>query len=485
MTTKTYEILVDRLPELETSIKLLNKKALKLKLAPITIEKGVVRATIEKDPANGHEIEVIRMTIVLTGERPVLNGWSFVALLQHEAGGTIIKALPDVAEGTLKKYRNAKPGCDHCEMARRRNDTFVVQQGENGATKQVGRNCLRDFLGHADPHACAAYAELLMVAGELCDEAGSADFWGEGGSSFVPRTIGMDRFLGIVVAAIRESGWLSRTKARDQGRDMEATAERALAEAFRKGDKPVVKGIVPDDFVEAARYLKFVSEKFDASNPEELSDYEHNLRVAVLTGYVTSKTSGIAASLVVYAQRELAKLAELDAVARGERKHVGTIGERTTLVLKLMGQHSFDTAFGTSTWVNFADETGSRLCWKASGYPQAHVIQQAETRHGYAGPEEWPETLVEERMIIGESYEVTGTIEKHVVNKRDGVTPETILKRCFVAAVGVGAWQEVQKVKAKEAKKIAAREKRAAAKKATETGVPETPGPLFAQVEAA
>lgn len=474
MTTKTYDVLVDNLPELESRLAGLNKKAAKLGCAPIVLTKGATRIVTET--VRGKPAERVRQEITLAGDTPKVNGWEFVALLQHEDGGTIVKATPRAAEGALKGYRNATPSCDHCQMNRRRNDTFVLMN-EAGAFKQVGRNCLVDFLGHANPHALAAYAELLMVADDFAGMSGDEDGFGFGGfgGGNGPRACGMVSFLRVVVAAIREGGWLSRTKARELGRDGAATADLALAEVFRKeGSTPVVKSILPDDGPEAERLLALVGAKFEATNPEALSDYEHNLRVSMLMGYVTAKTAGIAGSLVVYARREEAKLAEARAVASGERKHVGTIGERATFVLTITGMHSFETDYGVSTWVNFVDATGNKLAWKASGTPQAHVVDEGGPIPGRTNPDGsemvMPAHLATQRIKVGTAYEVVATVEKHATNRKDGVTPETILKRCVVSVVGVEAWQAAEKVKAKEAKKVAAREKRAAAKKAKSTG---------------
>lgn len=483
MKTAEYDIVVDNLPELEFRIAGLNKKAAKLGMAPIVLTKGptYVKKVERRESDFGlgdHDgstgrYEIVRMKITLTGETPKINGWEFVALLQHEDGGTIIKATPGVPEGTLKSYRNATPACAHCQTTRRRNDTFVVQH-ETGELKQVGRNCLRDFLGHANPHGLASYAELLMVAGDLCTTGGECDAFGLGmGQS---KAVSLQSFTRTVVAAVRQFGWLSRTKAREMGREGAATADLALAEMFRK---PATKAVVPNitgaDGEDAATLLKYVTEKFEAADPEKLSDYEHNLRVAVLSGYVTAKSAGIAGSLVVYAQRAIAEDVERKLVATGVRKHVGTIGERPTLVLTVLTINAVDTEFGTVRYFNFRDADGNRLVWKSSG--NSGVTTRALMTWQISDGKEGDSVVPNAKQ--GETYEVTGTIDKHSFDRRGTGVPETWLKRCVVTEVGVGAMMP-------ELKKVTARRKRDEKKKAKESGdAGETPGPLFMKETAA
>ncbi len=457
-TTETYSVVADNLPELRFRIARLNKKAGKLGMAPIVLTEGkstVKKLSVDSEHVEGaYKREVVYVEVTLEGETPVISGWQFVALLQHEDGGTIVKAIPGVPEGTLKKFRNADSACDHCRTVRRRNDTFVVQHAETRELKQVGRNCLKDFTGHENPHALASAAELLMVARESCIDGGEFDGFGCGGGG--GSAFGMSRFLGMTIAAIRDGGWLSRTKAKEQFREGHATADRVVAELTRKlSSEPVVKGFMPDDVVEAERLHKLVEEHFEKANADALNDYEHNLRVVVLSGYVSIKAAGIAASLIGYARRLEAAEIEKRAVANGERKHVGTVGERATMQLTIASIGVSENAYGLVTYVNFRDADGNRLVWKASGSPRA-----------LGTPEAGQVRLDETRLKIGSTYEVTGTIDSHKIDRRDGITPETWLKRCVLAEPGVAEWQAEFKKKAAVEKKAAAKAKREAAKAA-------------------
>lgn len=454
-TIKTYQVVAGNLAELKSRVGQLNKKAIKLGMSPITLTEG--KATTKLEDAFGTDEygdrnmvkrEVVRIEVTIHGDSPVINGWEFVALLQHEDGGTIIKAIPGLPEGMLKGYRNATTACDHCKTNRRRNDTFVVRNVETTALKQVGRNCLRDFLGHANPHALASMAELLMLAGEACEMGcGEEGFGGSGGSS----AFGMNSFLTWTIAAIRAGGWLSRTKAREMGREGSATADRVVAELCRKQGPEIIKGRLPEDAVEAERLFKFVADHFESQDPEKLNDYEHNLRVVVVSNYVAFKSAGIAASLIGYARKLESSEIERKLVASGVRKHVGTLGARETFVLTVAAINAVDTQYGTVRYMNFRDAAGNRLVWKASGSTNYITLANLD------GDLECPYAK------IGMTLEVTGTVEEHKLDRRDGITPETWLKRCVLAEVGHAA-------RAVEVKKKLAAEKRAAKKKKAAEG---------------
>lgn len=460
--TETYNVVAGNLPELRFRIAGLNKKAVKLGMAPIELTEG--KAFTKKMDASSEHVEMERTVVIvpvtLTGETPVLNGWEFVALLQHEDGGTLVKSVPGIEDGALKPFRNRPTACDHCETDRRRNDTFVVMHVESKAMKQVGRNCLRDFLGHANPHALAAMAEILMLARGAAELSGDEGFGGFGGGSG-GSAFGMVTFITYTIAVIEEHGWLSRTKARDEGREGQATADKVIYELTRKGGQSILtKEITESMRTEAERILKVAEDTFEAADPEKLSDYEHNLRVVLASGYVPFKGAGIAASVVGYVRRLESKALELKNAA--DLKFVGTIGERMTFRLTAVGVHESENMYGLVTYVNFRDAEGNKLVWKASGSPRA-----------LSAPPEGLDRLLDERIKVGQEYDVTGTVERHEKNRRDGVTPETWLKRCVVAELPVAEWQARYNEKMKAEKKAAAKAKREAAKaakKASEGG---------------
>ena len=118
-------------------------------------DEKLVRSTGETDSL-GEWIMIEKwvryLYVTVEGERPAVDGWNFIATIDHteasadEAGnvtGNLIKSVPGAGEIPVS-YRSARPICDHCKSARRRNETYVVRKGD--VTQQIGKNCLADFL---------------------------------------------------------------------------------------------------------------------------------------------------------------------------------------------------------------------------------------------------------------------------------------------------------------------------------------------------
>lgn len=325
----------------------------------------------------------------VTGLAPKLAGWMFIATLQHEEGGTILRIVPtaDVAEGALKAYRESKPACDHCKVNRKRNDTFVVRS-DSGEVKQVGRNCLADFLGVHSPEYHARLAELLAAAGNAAEE-----YEGGGGGSSAP-VEDLAAFLAYAACAIRLEGWMSRTKARMNPDGPRATADAAWSWMH---PTPLMKNVPQpeeQDYKLANEALAWTDNKLSES--DNLSDYEHNLRVAVVGDIVTHRLAGITASLIGYYERAMGKaIMAKQAVAAG---HVGTVGVRGDFVLTLAQVFSLDGQFGTTHIHRFVSPEGAIVVWKTGTV----------------------------KLEVGE-YVVKGTVKKHSDYKG---TPQTELTRC-------------------------------------------------------
>ena len=210
---KTFLIPIENMGKLAARFEKLSRQVARLvkkgyQAAPVTFEVLEVVAVPMPDRA----LDLICNRVSITGETPRIAGWTFLATLQHLEGGTILRAVPtdsDEQSSKLASYRNADAACDHCHTDRRRVDTFLVGS-DAGETKQVGRQCLRDFLGGVSPEEVAAYAQILVeaaAAAEDCEREGRS---GEGAYA-----VAVEQYLPFVASLIRTDGWFSRTAVRD------------------------------------------------------------------------------------------------------------------------------------------------------------------------------------------------------------------------------------------------------------------------------
>jgi hypothetical protein len=107
----------------------------------------------------GENFFVEKIEISVSGNAPRLNDWTFVGTVEAVEGMTVLRSIP--GQQIPESYRQANPcNCDHCNINRLRNSTFIVRH-DTGVHKQVGRSCLKDFMGHDSPEKIAAYAQYL------------------------------------------------------------------------------------------------------------------------------------------------------------------------------------------------------------------------------------------------------------------------------------------------------------------------------------
>lgn len=322
--------------------------------------------------------------VTLRGERPIINGWAFVATLQHDMGSTILRVVP--GETVPTQYRNTGNVCEHCMANRERKDTFIVRHETNGY-KQVGRTCLKDFMGHDDPHKVAGYAEAFADALDILEDAESYDPEAIG---FGSRYSCLMTLLEVVAADVRMNGWVSRGAAREDvtGQKL-ATVDRA---SMIIGDKKTNEFVTEADRAMAQASIEWATA---LDEKPELSDYEHNIASIASARCYERRTMGLAGSIVAAYKRatETAKLA-------AESKHVGTIKKRETFTLTLRAFNVNEGYYGSTWFYRFVDADGNAVIWRSS--------KDAE-------------------LIEGKTYAVTGSVKAHTEFR--GVN-QTELTRC-------------------------------------------------------
>lgn len=294
-----FEVVEFRLPALQAKFAMLAKRAAKLGcqapslIVAETYEKKFERFDEMRDKKETRFATVCRC--VVTGAVVSLNGWTFVAALDHDGEENIIRAAH--GDKVPAEYRTSRPTCDHCKTNRRRVETFVLRH-DDGRHVQIGRQCLKDFLGHSDPISAAAMAELLWDAVATCsasedDEEGG---FGHGNAS-------IESYLQWVAAACRIVGWVSKKKADDTL----ATATATTASAWMDGYKRPLRTVDEEkaDSDKAAAALAWAR-----ALPDDLDDdYLANVRAAAKRYSVKPKAMGIVASILPAYDRDLTKKA--------------------------------------------------------------------------------------------------------------------------------------------------------------------------------
>lgn len=376
MTVAEYRIFAENLPALVRLAEKLNKRAAKLGLPPITVTKV---GEEEVENPDGVTMDLF-YNIEISGETPRLNGWEFVATIQHAGeAGNILRVVPS-HEGTLpEQFRTADAGnCDHCKKFRRRNDTYIVYNPHMTGRPdfvQVGRNCLVDFVGSDKITNMATMAEMMSLIGESAAGMGGSR---EGRSD----TLMLEPAVAWAAEAMFRGGWISRTKARNEGKT--ATVDHALQAMENASKGRTCNWKTCRDFDKCLEHFKPSAEarQLAASVLEwapswlerELarsqdSDYIWNMSVVLAGETIKERSYGLAASVLGAYQREM----EWNQKQARERENapesnwIGSAGERMVATLTTKAFRFIDTDFGSSTLVTYHDEAGNIYKWFASG----------------------------------------------------------------------------------------------------------------------
>lgn len=349
---KIYKVPRDGMDALVAKLDKLSAKAAKCGQAAFQLQL-VKEFSKEETLASGLKVYTPYVMFTLDAVQPKLNGWSFLATINHTDDGNVVRALPGAEPDP--KWQTVGPQCDHCHWKRKRNDSYIVQN-EQGEVKQVGRSCLADFIGHVNPHEIAKYAEYLIAAAEACEVAHSnaeqhlAGGKGKSGfRSFDPKIhpyLDLRTFLAKTLQVIREEGWISKTEAFETGKN--ATADRALFRLFEDTRPPL-----ETDYTLAQQAIEWV----ETLDPQT-NDYYATL-VAVAgngSGAFDHKRIGVVASIGhVYPAMLEEKLRQTLLSQSGADPFIGAKGDSVTFEGTVILRRSYRTHSGSGVILKFAD----------------------------------------------------------------------------------------------------------------------------------
>lgn len=348
---------------LKDKIEELNKKGAKIGAEPIIVrEVGEVKQNVNGVSKSFTKVQVF-------GKAPKIEGWQLVAALDHEDGANILRVVP--GEELPQEFRNSSPSrCDHCNTKRDRVKSYIVKD-EQGVHKQVGRSCVKNFLGLGDPMKILGMASILDVLDEIIKVSSNEEFSGGREAS----VINLKAFLSYVSASIKKFGWISKAAASDYGKI--STAEAALMSMFPYPSTSKDEMALPteqDDKI-AEDTLEWI--RGDLANKDHKSDYEHNLVTIASGDYVKRNLLGFAASMIPAHNRAQEK--ERQSKDAPTSEFVGEVGQRfgakglPPLELQLLGVRWIDTQYGTTGIHRFIDKSGNFFVWFASSDPKLEV----------------------------------------------------------------------------------------------------------------
>lgn len=340
--TRIFRVPVDHLPQLEDKIKKANKLAAKLGTKPAVINMierkfEKVRTSQSPDDNDQDVMDALRgekfreyQYLTVTGEIPILaGGWSFAGKIEPHEAGNIVKSAP--GHKIPKRFNDTDPcACEHCNKSRRRSATFVVKKGRKYT--QVGRQCLKDFMGHDHPEKFADQAEWIYdIEKELRDYENDSY-----GGRWEPSWSTADS-LAAAHSAIKRDGFVP--KSAGHGMPTSGTMYRHFDPPRGQEAKYHVPLVITDDDRKAAKEtIDWVKEK----SKTDKSEFITNLSKFVSVEANHPKYFGYLAAAAMMYQKEQGNLAAKKKMSDGIKSEaIGKEGDKVKLEAEVIGAFKY------------------------------------------------------------------------------------------------------------------------------------------------
>jgi hypothetical protein len=342
-------------------IQKLQRRAVKLGLEPISLE-VLNTEYFELSPKDAERLgqtHRVEHAVALVGVNPKLSGWSLVAAIDFlgEGRNNIVREAP--GEVAPEVYRTTDTRCEHCDSTRKRNNIFVLRH-EDGTFKQVGRNCIADFLGR-DAERLLQWAQYVNEAVEATED----DEKLAGGSS--TRYTNIKQFLAHVSMAIRTSGWVPRSA---ESWERPSTSSVAMATLYPFGRRNVP---APEqkDFDLADATLDYIRTVLVAKT--NLTSYDSNLVALAAGEFFETKYAGMVASMIRARDKHFENLLRHQEIEKSRQRekadsdYVAAVGDRIKVRVTVLAKILRDSDWGVSANIIMVDAEGNKIVWYASG----------------------------------------------------------------------------------------------------------------------
>lgn len=146
----------------------LNKKIQRIRNKGANVIFDIINPHVGVDAqVDGRDVQIDCSEIEIEG-RYIINGWTFVGVIEHGSPENIIRLADNRFEGRIpERYRTAGRECEHCHIRRDRNDTYLVYNEDEDEFKQVGRTCLQSYTNGLNAETCAELSSIIAEVNRL------------------------------------------------------------------------------------------------------------------------------------------------------------------------------------------------------------------------------------------------------------------------------------------------------------------------------
>lgn len=320
------------------------------------------------DVSEGRTVLVEFQRVKIESYRPMLpGGYRLVAVVSSVEGNPIVTRLRDTDEIDLPS-RIDPSVCDYCRKRRTRNNTFFVWSEEKKELRQVGGDCMEDFLGH-DPYKVLAFVQAFADVEE--EMSFDADF------SQRTSDLRLVSFLTLVAYLSEKNGFVTKSEAEESlydGKYPKEATSNAAVDLFRALNQSKVEWPASDRHAKVAKDA--IAWALDLSGERE---FERNLKTIASATMIPLKFAGLAAYVVGGFLKKKSKLQTASALKPvQDRGFVGKLEERQIFKGLLVSVKRYESDYG-ATFYHTISVGGDVVVWKGSkSIERATCVQNAE-----------------------------------------------------------------------------------------------------------
>lgn len=364
----TFKIPEDNMERLEKKLTRIKNKCSKY---GIEFSYEIIEELFESDKDDN----VHKFFVVDVEGHAVINGWRFVAVIEHKGDSNVIRQY-DKELVVPSKYRTALPICEHCNSARNRKDTYLVYNEDSGEFKQVGKSCLADYTKGLSAENVAAFMEGFNIEDyQFCDFSSMKSYIDV--EDYLAKAYEVIRIFGFAPSSSIDStrymihicDKINRTGPNRKDNSEIAICEKMNAFNYNpEGEEAVVA---------VKNILNWI-----ANNSDE-SSYMSNLKAVCSCEYVEGRDTGILAS-APNAYNKAMKREDSKRKAE-ERKYnsqyIGDVGQKVEAnVASCAVVTSFSTQWGVTVIYKFVTDCGDTIIWKTSNYIDVDNVKKVSGR---------------------------------------------------------------------------------------------------------
>ena len=281
-----------------------------------------------------------------------ISGWEFVASLEWDdkANTNIVKSIPGVEVPSM--YFN-RCECDHCKSDRYRKYTVLLRNCNDGTFIQVGKGCLKDYLGY-DAEGYASYLAFFSSMEEYIDTLNK---------DFLPRSrkfYEVKDILEQTVEQVKRHGYVTRKMA-DESEDAKTTTASVVWHIVNK-DTYMDGTLIQPYYTVSDSTRDIVNTIFNlVKDAEEDNEYVHNVKAVLKSEYVDGSKVGLVSSAYSFYVKNINSNKE----DKAPSDYVGNVGDKIEFTAVPKCVYSYETDYGWNYIYKFQDGDNI-IIWKTS-----------------------------------------------------------------------------------------------------------------------